>query len=42
MLHDRVERAVASGLVHRDAGTIRLTRRGFLLADTVFEGILTG
>ena len=38
----RVERAVASGLVSREGRTIRLTRRGFLLADTVFEGILAG
>jgi coproporphyrinogen III oxidase-like Fe-S oxidoreductase len=41
-LRERVEHAVASGLVRRDGATIRLTRRGFLLADTVFEGILTG
>jgi oxygen-independent coproporphyrinogen-3 oxidase len=41
-LRGRVERAVASGLVGREGRTIRLTRRGFLLADSVFEGILTG
>jgi len=41
-LRDRIDRATATGLVARDGPTIRLTRRGFLLADTVFEGILVG
>jgi oxygen-independent coproporphyrinogen-3 oxidase len=41
-LRERVEHAVATGLVVRDGPTIRLTHRGFLLADTVFEEILVG
>ncbi len=33
--------AVANGLLEREGGRLRLTRRGLLFADTVFEGLLS-
>lgn len=34
-------RAVSEGLLHREGGRVKLTRRGLLFADTLFEELLT-